>query len=292
MPVYNVASYVAEAVKSVLEQTFEDFELIIIDDGSTDETYNIINQFNDRRIIKLQNKINLGIAYTLNEGISMAKGIYIVRMDGDDISLKERFEKQICFMNDNPDLLLSGTYMEAISEKGTSLQIYKKPVDQENIKIGLFFGHTSFAHPSIIIRKEVMDSYHLRYDSAFRYAEDYDLYCRSSQYALMANIPECLIQYRIHDESVSRKYNIQQQHDARLALYLHLLRLGLPFTPEDFMLHSSIAFPSDDLCFSEEKIQSWFKYVLNWNTLMNHYDKEQFEKACSLYQRKLYNRGK
>lgn len=125
MPVYNVEKYISIAVQSILNQTFENFELIIIDDASTDKTYDIINCFQDKRIVKLRNQTNKGVAATLNEGLKLAHGEYVARMDGDDVSKPDRFEKQLCFMKDNPELLISGTHMEVISNIGEFIGLQK-----------------------------------------------------------------------------------------------------------------------------------------------------------------------
>lgn len=287
MPVHNVEKYIFGAVQSILNQSFENFELIIIDDASTDNTYNIINQFQDKRIIKLRNQSNKGIAVTLNKCLQFAHGEFIIRMDGDDISKPERFEKQLYYMKSNPELIISGTHIELIDSDGKPFKMQRKRIGNEEIKIGLFFGHTSLAHPSIIMRKQLLDSHYLRYDSAFQYAEDLDLYCRSSQYASMDNLDESLIQYRIHDESVSRKYRFQQLIDAKTALFLHLRRLKLPFTLEQFKIHASIALSDNNSMISKKEIQLWFDNLRKWNQLNNCFNIEIFQKYCSIYQKKL-----
>lgn len=287
MPVYNVENYVSTAVQSILDQTFENFELIVIDDASTDKTFDIINRFKDQRIIKLQNKANIGIANTLNKGLKLAQGEFIARMDGDDVSKPDRFNKQLNFMKSNPELIISGTHMDLINNNGVFTKLQKKKIGLEEIKIALFFGHTALAHPSIIIRKQLLDSFYLRYDSAFRYAEDFDLYCRSIQYAPIDNLEESLIQYRIHDGSVSRKFQFQQQIDAKIALYLHLRRLNLTFTLEQFRVHTNISFGDETCIFHEKEIQLWFDKLQKWNRLNKYFNKELFEKYCFLHKNTL-----
>jgi len=287
MPVHNVEKYVSTAVQSILNQTFENFELIIIDDASTDMTYDIVNRIQDKRIIKLQNKTNIGIANTLNKGIQLANGEYIARMDGDDISKPNRLEKQLNFMESNPKLMISGTHMDLINNNGDFIKHQKKKIGKEEIEISLFFGHTSLAHPSIIMRKQLLDTFCLRYDSAFQYAEDFDLYCRATQYASMDNLGENLIQYRIHDESVSKKYHLQQQTDAKVALFLHLRRLKLPFDLEQFKIHTNIAFGDKTYIISKKEIELWFNNLQKWNKQNNYFNKELFRKYCYIYQNKL-----
>lgn len=287
MPVYNVEKYIANSIQSILEQTYEKFELIIIDDASTDRTFDIIQDFKDNRIVKIRNKSNIGIANSLNKGINVSKADFVARMDGDDISMQDRFEKQLRFMKDSPKILASGTYMQLLREDGTAFKLQEKPLGKEKIKISLFFGYTSMSHPSLIIRKSLLNRYHLRYDSAFQYAEDYDLYCRCIQYAPLDNLPEALVQYRIHNNSVSQKFYAQQKNDARAALYLHLRRLKLPFTLDEFTIHTNISYPEDNCLLTVKEIISWFDYLRAWNRKHKYFEINLFEEQCTLHQKKL-----
>lgn len=284
MPAYNVEKYVGMAIESILQQTFEDFEFIIIDDASTDQTYDIICKYHDKRIIRIRNNTNLGVAACINEGMSVASSEFIARMDSDDISKPERFKKQIEFMYSNPHLGISGSHMEIIDAEGKFIKEQHKKISNEAIKIDLFFGYTSLAHPSIMIRRKAMDMHHLRYDTAYQYAEDYDLYCRSSHFIALDNYPECLIQYRMHSESVSQKYRQQQIIDAQTALYLHLRRLRIPFSLEEFKIHRQFAFLDK---YNEypltERIFDWINYLYTWNKKNKIFNKELFEKKCIQY---------
>jgi len=284
MPAYNVEKYIGTAIESILQQTFEDFELIIIDDASTDKTYDVARAYHDKRIILIRNQLKSGVAASINKGLSIANSEFIARMDSDDISKPERFKKQIDFMRTNSNLGISGSHMEIIDDKGNFKKEHHKKIGNDAIKISLFFGHTSLAHPSIIIRRTVLDQYHLRYDTAFRYAEDYDLYCRCSNYMILDNYPECLVQYRVHSDSVSQKYHQEQIIDAQTALYLHLRRLKLPFTLEDFKIHTQFTFSEKPIQYrSKEKILSWIDYLYTWNDINNIFNRELFEKNCTHY---------
>lgn len=138
----------------------------------------------------------------------------------------------------------------------------------------------------------MIDMYHLRYDTAFQYAEDYDLYCRCSSFMAMDNYPECLVQYRIHPESVSQKYKQQQVIDAKTALYLHLRRLRVPFSLKDFNIHTQFAFPDVNRKHSyAKKIFEWVDYLNVWNEKNNIFNKDLFEKNCIQYRDILLERG-
>ena len=281
MPVYNVERYVSNAVESIINQTFEDFEFIIIDDASTDNTHNIVSSYKDPRIILIKNKKQMGVALSLNKGIRCAQGDYIIRMDGDDISSEKRFEVQISYMKHNTRIGICGSHMDIIDKNGTLISSQKKRIGYENIKIGLFWGHTSLAHPSIIMRKNLLDKFQLRYDQAYYYAEDYDLFCRSSLNFVMDNIPEKLIKYRVHTESVSNRYNEHQRIDARMALFLHLRRLGIDINYKEFKLHSNffLKLPNEPNYSLDDKA-TWIQQLVDFNKKNKIFDHCTFRTSC------------
>ena len=288
MPVYNAEKYVGLAIESILTQTYENFEFIIIDDNSSDQTYNTITQYKDKRIRIIRNSKNLGTAETLNKGLTMCNAEYIIRMDADDISKPYRLEKQLSFMDQHPEISISGSHMELINREGILLKEQKKAIGFENIKIGLFFGKTSLAHPSLIIRKSMLNKYKLCYDSAFQYAEDYDLYCRASRYIKFDNYPESLIQYRIHADSVSQKFSEQQILDAQSALYLHLRRLRFPFSLDDFRIHTFCAFPPKSWnAEKKEQFTVWLGYLETWNKTNKLFDIQLFSEFCETTSKKI-----
>lgn len=199
MPVYNGEKYLKESIQSILNQTFKDLEFIIINDGSTDATEKIILSFSDSRIVYIKNKINLQIVKSLNKGISLAKGKYIARMDSDDISLKNRLEKQIRFMEKNLDVSVCGTWVQTI---GAKEKVWKYPLSHEEIKISLMFN-SSVAHPSVMIRKSLFKEFN--YEEKYNKAEDYALWVNAIEKYRFANIPCVLFQYRLHLNQTDKK---------------------------------------------------------------------------------------
>lgn len=200
MPVYNTEEYLAEAIESVLNQTYGDFEFIIINDGSVDSSLEIIEDYmrQDGRIVCI-NKENGGVASALNEGLRAAKGKYIVRMDSDDVSYPDRFEKLVSFMEKNSQVDICGSWALENGKK-----IMKTPVNNEEIKLYMLF-FSPFIHPTVIIRKSFLDKNKLEYNRVV--AEDYDLWVRCVNIATFANIPEGLLMYRVHNKNVSAKNN-------------------------------------------------------------------------------------
>jgi glycosyltransferase involved in cell wall biosynthesis len=194
MSVYNGEKYLQDAVDSILKQTFNDFEFIIINDGSTDRTREIIEGYNDDRIV-LINQENTGLTKSLNKGLSLARGEYIARMDADDLSKPERLEKQLMFLRDNPEVVLLGSNCYRIDEDGNVLWISNLPTEEVNIKWCLLFCNFLF-HGTVMFRgKEINDLG--GYNSTVSYAQDYDLWLRIAERYPIACLKEPLIYYRI-----------------------------------------------------------------------------------------------
>lgn len=199
MPVYNVQDYVAEAIESMLNQTFSDFELIVLDDCSTDHTAEVVKSFVDPRIIYHRNEINTGLANNLNTGLKMANGEFIARMDGDDISLPERLQTQIDFLNTHPDVDLCSCGMQMF---GADNQVWVRDFDPEQVKITMIF-YSAVLHASSVFRRASFEKYNLKYNQEAFPAEDYDLWSRAIFYCKMVNLPDVMYMYRMHHAQVT-----------------------------------------------------------------------------------------
>lgn len=210
MSVYNCEKYLKYAVDSILNQTYKDFEFIIINDGSTDKSREILESYKDDRI-KLFNNKNKGLTKSLNEAIGYSKGEYIARIDADDIALPERFEKQVKFLDSNPEIVMCGTWADFINEDGEILREFRRPVTDRDIKREIVF-HNPFIHPSVMMRKSVFDKIGL-YDESFRHAQDYELWTRIVTKFKTANIPEKLLRYRLLKEGITQSNNLKIRID-------------------------------------------------------------------------------
>ena len=208
LPAYNAEKTIAEAIQSIIEQTYKNWELIIINDGSTDDTENVILGFEDKRIRYYCNNENKKLIYTLNRGFSLATGKYIARMDADDICFTERFEKQVTFMEKYPDIVVCGTQIEYFGSKSTAYKKLKFPLRNSQLKDMLAIS-TCFAHPSVMIRNSVVKSCCVLYDINYKNAEDYSLWIDLSDYGNFANLNETLLFYRISDTQISQPCNPQ-----------------------------------------------------------------------------------
>ena len=213
IPCYNCEEYVEEAVMSIIKQTYSNLEILVIDDGSTDNTGNILKMLvkEDPRIIYIKNEENLKLIATLNKGLNLCKGKYIARMDADDISLPTRIEKQVNFLEAHPEIGIVGTYIQIF---GVRESIWKMDTKDKYIRAHLFCN-SSFAHPSVMMRTSILRDNHLYYNTDYPHAEDYKLWCDIAQYTKLANIPEVLLFYRINENQVSNKYNKEQKETAQ-----------------------------------------------------------------------------
>ena len=206
MPVYNGEKYLKKSIESILDQTFTDFEFLIIDDGSTDESLELIKSYDDTRIKIIVHEQNKGLIKTLNEGIELAAGDYVARMDGDDVSLPERLEKQIAFMDNNQDVAVCGTWAKSMNENGKIVSTMKS-LSGILLKYN-YWKPSPMIHPSVMMRKSLIKEFLFSVDAAS--AEDYDLWLRIVKKHRIFNIKECLLLYRIHGENISTKRRDEQ----------------------------------------------------------------------------------
>ena len=211
MSSYNRAQYIKEAIESILNQTYQDFELIIIDDCSKKETQDVIEKYaqNDKRIIFLKNEHNMGQVLTRNRGLEIAKGEYIAILDDDDISLPTRFEKQVEYMDKNPDIMLSGTDIQTFDGDGTKTS-WVDLFDPEIISVLINF-YNPFCASTLIFRNDFIKKHNIKYDNSVCHAEDYDLY---RQFLVaggkISNLPQVLVKYRVHNQSITHNKKSQK----------------------------------------------------------------------------------
>lgn len=208
MPVYNAEAYVGEAIESILTQTYTDIDFVIINDGSVDNTEDIVKSYTDRRIRYYANDMNRGIVYTLNRGLSLAIGEYIARMDSDDISLPERLAKQVVYMEEHPQIVACGTLYGLYAKK--ELPPIDVAVSAQDIRVDMAL-FCQFAHSMMMIRKSVLTKYNLHYREEYKYAEDYKLWTELLQYGDMVNIPEILGYIRQCDDGISIIHSEKQK---------------------------------------------------------------------------------
>ncbi len=275
MPVYNGEQYLEQAIESILNQTFENFEFIIIDDNSTDHTPSILTNYSamDQRITIVKNTSSLGITKSLNLGVKLAVGDYVARMDADDVSLKKRLSKQLDFLKKSPEIVLCGTRVLTVKADYGKKYIWKTP---EDIKAALFFMN-AIIHPSVMIKREILIKYF--YDESYNVAQDYDLWCRISNDFQVANIDEALLEYRWHTSNISlfKKMEVMNNH-FRVKLKLLKNLLDREANESEIHLHSMLTGYATFEPSKFNELQRWCDLLFTINLVQKIYDDTSFKK--------------
>ena len=210
MPVFNGGRFLTAAVESICEQTFRDFELIAIDDGSTDQSACLLAQLagSDDRI-RVIRQTNAGIVTTLNRALALAQGEYIARMDADDVALPSRLARQTAFLDDHPDVAVVGSAITLIDEEGSTIRDVDYPLLSADVSQFLIQVGNALAHPAVMMRGADIAALG-GYRAAYRHAEDYDLWLRLSETRALANLPDRLLLYRQHPAKASARHAAEQ----------------------------------------------------------------------------------
>ena len=289
MPVYNAATSLRQALDSVLAQTCTNFSLLVIDDGSTDNSREILNSYRDSRIVPIISPQNQGIEAALNLGLAAALSQpncqYILRMDSDDICLPQRFALQLEFMQNNPSIWVLGSWAEMLHANSSS-SLGCMPVGNDNIRARMLF-HAPLIHPSCIIRRQVFDK--IKYSRKYPGAEDYDLWCK-----LAANpqcgfdcLPKALLKYRLYGQSISLSRRSAQCKASNRVRASFLRRLGVitENNSEYLKIHNAWANQNYSLPPAEglgqepvpafgpqlaKKLEAWAYYLLAYNKQINY----------------------
>jgi glycosyltransferase involved in cell wall biosynthesis len=281
MPVHNSEAFVVDAIESILGQTFRDFEFLIIDDGSTDRSVEIVEGYADSRIRLVCNDHQLELVRTLNRGLDLAQGKYVARMDADDISLPERLERQVDFMETNPDVGICGTWLVTMGDREGGIWSY--PEGAEEIRCRLLF-HAPIGHPTVCMRREMLVRHGLRFDEGYPHAEDYEFWIRASGAFPLANLDSVLLRHRIHAGSVSQKYRGAQEANVKRIHRERLGRLGLKPTEEDLFIHRQISpNPPEGEEPSLSDTESWLARLLRSNEEHRLYSRPAFEQLLGQF---------
>lgn len=290
MPVYNSEKHLRAAIDSVLNQTFKNFEFIILDDASTDNSVDIVKSYTDPRIKLVINEKNQGISYSLNRGIELSESEYIIRMDSDDICLPKRFTKQITFMDSHPKVGVCGTWVKTI---GAEEGVVWRPSTKPDIVHCTTLFSAVLCHPSTIIRRQFLDQYSLRYCIEVSGFEDWDMWRRGARHFPIVNIPQVLLYYR------TREYPpIEKDSDFNAPLYrlYHELDrrnfkdLNLQATEEETLIHrrlGSLKLKTDsDFVVSANQ---WLHKLYSANQITNIYPQSAFHQVLAHYWLRICN---
>jgi glycosyltransferase involved in cell wall biosynthesis len=277
MPVYNAEVYLRDAMSSVFAQTFRDFELIVVDDGSTDSTASILEACGDSRLRVLRNQGNLGVIASLNRGLEWARGEFIARMDADDFCYPNRLAVQIEFMKRRPEIGVVGAWYRPIGAR--RFRMVRLPATHEDICAWLPF-HCPIAHPTTVLRRKVLVSNKLNYDLEYRHAEDYDLWSRAAHVTRLANIPQALLRYRVHLDQVTSHHRDVQAVNSKRVRRRELARLLRDVSTTEIDFHQEIV-----TCTFEKssailgRIEMWLSRLREENRHSGVFSRPSFDRA-------------
>ncbi len=279
MAVYNSEAYLERAMQSILNQTFTNFEFVLIDDCSSDESPEIISAIKDPRVKVFRNQENIGLTRSLVKGLEYCTGEYIARMDADDVAKPLRLEKQVEYMDNNPQTVVCGSFVIAFADRPNTLWV--GPVTDPECRIKMLFGNPLY-HPTTIIRKSVVDETGVWYDPNFRYAQDFDLWERLSQFGELHNIPEALLLYRFHDKSIGRTKKDEQMALAGQVSARVMSKLGLKPTAEEWEIHRSLlktSLPEADEYY--RNLENWLEKLSDANSKYKLFDPRDLRQYIS-----------
>ena len=268
IPVYNAEKYIAESLESILNQTYQNLEIILVDDGSTDRSVEIIESYQDERIKLIRNEKNMGIPFTRNVGLENASGKYMAIMDSDDISLPERIEKQVKYLENHPEIDVVGSYYYKFSGEKTR-EIRLTYIHPDEIDIVLLF-YSPISNPSSMVRLETVRKHRLKYNLNYFVAQDYGFWVEISKVGgKIAVIPEFLLKYRTGHENITknrikRKLNvekiIQSIHQDILNHYkINLTEEELKVYSEFFSYNYWTIDDTENLILAVEKLKNWIQ---------------------------------
>ncbi len=274
MAAYNADEYIGAAIESILSQTFSDFELLILDDGSTDRTAEVISSVNDPRLRVIPQGRNLGLPLALNRLVAHARGRYLARMDADDVSLPDRLRDQVEYLNNHPDIDVCAMWCSGF---GTSEAVnFTPPATHDELRLELFFGNP-IPHPSVMLRRSSIAKGDMLYDPSFRGAEDYDLWARMAERWRFAAIQKTGLRYRFHERQATNQRLEEQRHLSGIARG-HLARQLISDASEaDLQLHSALTakapLPGADWI---RRASGWATKLVDANAALAIYDDRAF----------------
>ena len=282
MPTFNTPiPYLKEAINSILNQTFQDFEFIIIDDCSTNGSEEFLSDLQDKRVKVIRNSHNLGVPKSLNIGLSLAKGKYIARMDADDISVKYRFQKQYDYMKRNPDVLCLGAGIVNFEQKKILNYYVPNLKDQQILRIKYLFNYVGPIHPTLFINNEILKKHNICYDSDMENAEDYALYIQISrhpEWGKIESLNEVLLYKRSSKEQVSHTRIAKDKfEESQKSLLKELLDEA---SEEDYKTHCFYSSIQSSAVIDQESF-NYYNQLIKLNNQLLIYDKKKFKKVIN-----------
>ncbi|MCC2547908.1 glycosyltransferase [Hymenobacter sp. BT175] len=265
LPIYNAGEYLRPAIESILSQTFQDFELILVDDFSKDDSLSVARSFAaDPRVTVLANDRNRGRSFTDNYGAEHARGRYIAKMDADDIALPHRLQAQVDFLEQNPTVGLTSSFMKCFGESDI---VYEYPVSADAVRSFLLFN-MPVANPTAFFRRSLLTEHGLRYDDTIQdtFGEDYEFIARAAQVVDIVNQPEILLHYRTLPQTVKADVHARRNAKSNQIRERLLGVFGIPFTERELHVHNTISyypFTLGDITLAEVHAWLWKIHIYN-----------------------------
>lgn len=281
MPAYNAEAYIGEAIQSVLTQTESDFELLVVDDCSTDGTSDVVCQFDDPRIRLIENPHNLGLAESLHQSMPLCRGEFIARMDNDDICEPDRLARQVSFLRAHSDIGLVGGAIHIFGDAAIQAHTHVFPLEHEDIRATLLF-YCALAHPTLMFRRDVVARGLVAYSDEYRHADDYHLWSRLLTQVRAANLPECVLRYRLHAHQ-TRSAHADRQYAVSVRVRKGLLdQVGVRWSEEDIALHESIITARYENGWAYlNSVASWFQRIVEANRGSRYWEEDALKRVFS-----------
>lgn len=281
MPVHNVEAYVRESAASILAQTFTDLELLVVDDASTDGTVGVLDRLGDPRVRVIKSRDRLRFSGALNLGLELATGRFLARMDGDDIAVPDRLEIQHRYLMAHPDVGMCGGMAEMFGiRRGV---FFRQPLSHGAIQSYMLFDNP-FVHPSVMLRREVIERHHLRYDAAYCPTDDYELWSRAVRLFPAVNLDRTVLRYRVHAASLTQsEWADMDGHAARVAAR-ELAALGLAVDADALRFHRNVG---RGRCFALRhrgeltRAEAWLKTLIGANLAVGRYPDREFRRVVA-----------
>lgn len=283
MAVHNGRPYLEEAARSILQQSLRNFELIVVDDSSSDDSAALLEALADARIRLLRNEQQRGLSASLNRAAAAATGDYIARMDADDVSLPGRLAAQASFLDRHTEINVVGTWARTIGEGPA--QTWRYPTTDAEIRCAFLF-HSVLVHSSVMWRRADFERHDLRYDERVEHAQDYELWTRAAEHVRFANLPRVLQHYRVHAGQVGRQQGDAQQAVADAVRARQLQALGVEASPEELALHNDLGrstYPPGSK--GLERVEAGLKKLLAANALSQYLPAQALESTLGAYWR-------
>jgi glycosyltransferase involved in cell wall biosynthesis len=264
MPAYNAEQYIGLAIESILNQTYKNFEFIIVEDCSSDNTLKAIREYKDERIILLQNEENKGIAFSTNCGLNKAKGRYVALMDDDDIATAERFAIQVNYLENHEEIHILGGKSDEIDSQGTLIRHGLTPrYNPKYIKSILLFHCMDFRNGTTMMRKDFIDEHNLRYRENCYGMQDYKFFIEASKYGNISAVNDLLLYYRVHEgnETKRRMTEYEQERKAKYAEFQResLAASGFKISEAYLAIINQSLNESDNKCEGQEELKALYK---------------------------------